>query len=446
MKKNAILIVTDRSNYFSFIGDELEKVFKVFYIAVRKEDEDILQKIGKPFISRQDMLRESSSASSGKGIFKDQDLRESLFCDIEYDRLYNNGKKLDLILKNGQAYANKIDGIMRTNKIGLVIVQNDSWDYSSIPIAVARKNGISTLIFEDGFFRPDTIVLDSKGVNQNNSCPRAKDFYEDIPINKNMYSEFINNEMLKGSGPLVDIFSGINLSNFIKRSFSFLRHPRKVLRTIPLLAELVAFLSAHSSSYGFCTRRTLGYIIVPLQVRSDSQIICHSPIKSMEQFLSVCFEAVEKYNKRHTTKLSVVIKEHPKDPHMNILWKTRKCDIRVNNYYLTKVNIRRLIEGCTAIVTINSTVGIEGLLYHKPVITLGQAFYNIDGICCHCDDLSKLDIAIEEATKKPVDYKLIDNFLYYLKFHYQVDGDLNNPDQKNIRPVISKITDIMNRT
>jgi len=431
MEQKSILIVTDRSNYFSFMGKELKKFYNVYYIAVWKKDEILLKEKGIPHIPRNDLLKTSVPAPAN-GILNDKEIKETLFCDLQYDALYNNGNLQDSISMEGLNYANELDKITQTNKIDLIIVQNDSWNYASIPIAVARKKNIKTLIFEDGFFRPDTIVLDRKGVNKNNSCPREKTFYENITINKEKYSEFMQKENIKGSGPLVDLFFGVKLSNVTGKLFNFFRHPRKVLRVIPLAVNLIAFLNAKR-----------GFILLPLQVRSDSQIICHSPLKDMEGFVDICLASIGEYNRKHNKNLCLVIKEHPKDPHMDLLRRTRKKHKNVKNYYLTKVNTRKLIEKCMAIITINSTIGIEGLLYYKPVITLGQAFYNINGLVHYCVDPAKLDNVMNTAINTPTDRKLTDNFLYYLKFDYQIDGDLNNPDTDNIKPVIKRIRDTL---
>ncbi|MBA4416366.1 MAG: hypothetical protein C0392_00420 [Syntrophus sp. (in: bacteria)] len=431
MKHKGILIVTDRSNYFSFLGSQLEKDFRVYYIAVWKEDEIILLKKGKPYISREQLLQGLISTTTDE-ILNDEEIKKALSCDLEYDKKYNNGNHEDLILIKGRVYANNVANITNEHKIDLIIVQNDSWGYASIPLAVGRKKNIKTLIFEDGFFRPDTIVIDEKGVNKNNSCHREKSFYENISINREKYDKFIQREISKGSGYLVNLFSGIRLSNIIGKLFNFIKHPRKILRIFPLSLDLIAFLAVKND-----------FILLPLQVRSDSQIVCHSSIKNMEDFINICLSSIEKYNKQFNKNFFVVIKEHPKDPHMDILWQARKRHKNVKNYYITKANTRKLIEKCTAIITINSTIGIEGLLYYKPVITLGQAFFNIDGIVNHCEDTTKLGHVINNAINTLTNRKLIDNFLYHLKFNYQVDGNLNNPDEKNIKPAIRRIKDTL---
>ncbi|MCK4830858.1 hypothetical protein KA005_84890, partial [bacterium] len=148
--------------------------------------------------------------------------------------------------------------------------------------------------------------------------------------------------------------------------------------------------------------------------------------------------ALTKYNKRTKKQLALVVKEHPKDKYLLELKKSIKSP-GVKVIFLRQADTRKLIKESRLVITLNSTVGIESLLYYKPVITLGNAFYNIDGIVHHCNNPEELDILIEKVLSTPVNRDLIDKFLYYLKFHYQVDGDLDHPDEKNILPVIDRI-------
>ena len=48
------------------------------------------------------------------------------------------------------------------------------------------------------------------------------------------------------------------------------------------------------------------------------------------------------------------------------------------------MNTQELIEKSAAVVTVNSTVGIEAMLHLKPVITLGDAFYAVPGLVRPC--------------------------------------------------------------
>jgi len=44
-------------------------------------------------------------------------------------------------------------------------------------------------------------------------------------------------------------------------------------------------------------------------------------------------------------------------------------------FLVSTQNTVELIQGATAVITINSTVGMEALLYGKPVTALGQCLY-----------------------------------------------------------------------
>ncbi|WP_413378259.1 hypothetical protein [Alkalihalobacillus sp. 1P02AB] len=101
--------------------------------------------------------------------------------------------------------------------------------------------------------------------------------------------------------------------------------------------------------------------------------------------------------------------------------------------FVKKFNIHSLIKNALAVITINSTVGIEALTQHKRVITLGEALYNIEGITWHCKHPSDLANVLKTSLNEQVNHSLIDKYLYYLRFHYQIEGTLNGG-----HPVTSK--------
>jgi len=72
------------------------------------------------------------------------------------------------------------------------------------------------------------------------------------------------------------------------------------------------------------------------------------------------------------------------------------------------------------VITINSTVGIESLLFHKKVIVLGDAFYNIEGITYEARDQKTLLEIIDTIEVLKLDTKLIGNFLKYLYNDYLI--------------------------
>jgi hypothetical protein len=75
---------------------------------------------------------------------------------------------------------------------------------------------------------------------------------------------------------------------------------------------------------------------------------------------------------------------------------------------------------------------------YKKVICLGRAFYAIEDIAKKSNQVT-LANDIEESLSKEIDTDLIDNFLDYLKYEYQVEGNEYYYNEKQVK----KITDMI---
>jgi capsular polysaccharide export protein len=106
--------------------------------------------------------------------------------------------------------------------------------------------------------------------------------------------------------------------------------------------------------------------------------------------------------------------------------------------FLKQGNTKRIIEKSNLVITINSTVGIEALEMHKKVICLGRAFYAIDGIAKKSNQ-DNLANNIDNILNKKIDIDLIDNFLDYLKYEYQIEGNEYYYNENQVK----KITDMI---
>jgi hypothetical protein len=65
-----------------------------------------------------------------------------------------------------------------------------------------------------------------------------------------------------------------------------------------------------------------------------------------------------------------------------------------------------------AVVVISSTVGLEALLYEKPVLTLGQPFYPGYGITLDVDSFSEIRTRVPELLRFRPDPEQIRRFLH----------------------------------
>jgi capsular polysaccharide export protein len=98
-----------------------------------------------------------------------------------------------------------------------------------------------------------------------------------------------------------------------------------------------------------------------------------------------------------------------------------------------------LIESSQFVVTLNSTVGLESLLLGKPVLTLGQAFFNIEGLVVHADSADEMIRLAKAFPDWPLDARLRQNFLHYMIHEYCIEGGWSNADLKQLERVANRM-------
>lgn len=238
-----------------------------------------------------------------------------------------------------------------------------------IAIEIANVLNIKVYYYENGLL-PNRIVFDDKGINYENSVPRNKDFYEKYHNDNELPKELI---------PRVS------------------KHIKKFNGSKIVLPE--------------------NFIFVPFQVDYDTQIITNSNwIKNMRMLFDL-IEDVAKQSDKY-----FVLKEHPSSG-INYPDLHKRVD-KINNIsFANSYATQDLIEKSDAVITINSTVGVESLLFHKKVIVLGDAFYSIDDISFGVKNKDVLIKTINNIDKLNINIKLIDNLLKYLYYDYLIVND-----------------------
>ena len=259
-------------------------------------------------------------------------------------------------------------------------------------MGIAKYLGKKTVYFEVGFF-PNTTVIDPKGVNFKNSLPRDIEFYKNYPIKEETFPKKLNKR-----------------NHLIKRRLEHIKLPEN-------------------------------YIFVPFQTSFDTQIVYNSPwIKSMPQL----FNIIEKI--ASLTKTNFIFKEHPHERDFTYEELHEKAK---NNPYIQFANANEtdeLIKKAKAIITINSTVGLEAMLMNKRVIVLGNAFYALDKITKKATNEKELEEIIKNIDNWNPEVELIKRFLSYLINEYLVKGSWTNPNAEHIKAVEKRIKEILDDT
>lgn len=317
------------------------------------------------------------------------------------------------------AYMNILESFIKSNGISCIVCQNDTRWQHDLAKRVADKLGVKIFVFELGLFRPSTITIDPCGVNFNNSVPRDTAFYEKYSyINK---KEKINLDLPQSKFKRDLVVAKYIIYNSIGKLFNKNSIENKDLKLGDYISRFYKsyFMKEKEDNLSLPKK----YIFVPFQVNDDSQILVHSNFNHMLDFIEVVISSVEKYNLKYQDNLSIIFKEHPMDiGKINYQTVYNLYSHRDDLIFLKSGNVNSLIANSEAVVTINSTVGLEAIEQYKPVICLGNAFYCIPNIANFARSDNLEDVLYRSIINNP-NKTLIDNFLNYLKYNYQFPGD-----------------------
>ena len=110
-------------------------------------------------------------------------------------------------------------------------------------------------------------------------------------------------------------------------------------------------------------------VLVPLQVQSDTNILLFSPdIERMAEFVEQVHQSY------HMPGVALIVRPHPEEVLKN-LGLPELPGVHVDS----SGDLETWMDAADLIVTINSTVGMQGLLKGKPVVALGHGIYTGKG-------------------------------------------------------------------
>lgn len=279
----------------------------------------------------------------------------------------------------------------------------------------ADQYNIETLIFELGNIT-ERIFIDKKGSNAQSYLYEHPEILEKLNVEeevfenwKNIYladklkSHSVPQAPKKAKHPLIqkiknnwinlidnfgiyfyNIAQGANflISDRIKRKFTAKKNPIKI-------------------NYDSVDFKNENYLLFPLQVCKDSQLLINSEVDNIE-----AINIVHKMSKDLGLKL--FIKPHPAEWNEGFIKEIYSLKEKFN-FYFVNYNTFELIKFSKKVVTINSTVGLEAKILDKDVEFLGKSFYKyldgkflrnyILGYLTDADYFGDKPISIESAKK-----------------------------------------------
>lgn len=178
------------------------------------------------------------------------------------------------------------------------------------------------------------------------------------------------------------------------------------------------------------------YLLVPLQLDRDSQVLFNSSwINSMAELFAALVRALQAAEDKD---LHIVFRPHPsaKSQHKHLQEQVAQNE---RLHWNASAGLQEAIDRAEAIVTINSSVGMEALLRDKKVIVLGQAFYAIEGLCLRAANHEQLLQSINDLPHFAPDMSLAGKFVDYLETDYVVEGNWQQASAQHAKKVREKI-------
>ena len=168
------------------------------------------------------------------------------------------------------------------------------------------------------------------------------------------------------------------------------------------------------------------YILVPFQVVEDSNIYLHSSwIRNMRQLFSLC----QSLSKKLGDQVCFVFKEHPACDEQYDDLKQLQTEQLI---FAENISTPELVNFSNAIITVNSTVGIEGLIARKKVFVLGDALFGIQGITYPVSSESSLTALLSDLDDLILNEQAIASFIDYLQHDYAIPGNaMKEPDENH---------------
>jgi capsular polysaccharide export protein len=307
---------------------------------------------------------------------------------------FNGGDRLFWRLPNGidyqgspEEWPNTLTNLIRDHAITDVVLFGDCRQAHVIAIAVCRELHIPVHVFEEGYIRPDWVTLELGGVNGHSTLPRDPAWYRaeaailpPAPEHHPVPSSFRRRALEGVAYNLADVLTRWHYPHWenhrpwhpLVEGMGWLR---KLLKRKAAAARSLSLVAA-------LQRSGAPYMLFPLQLDSDAQIRLHSKFAGIADALRM---VIESFATHAPEPMRLVVKEHPLDNGVRD-WRHETVSLaalhgiadRVD--YLESGDIVPIAQQAKGVVTINSTSGTLALALGVPVVALGDAIYDIEGI------------------------------------------------------------------
>lgn len=306
--------------------------------------------------------------------------KDDVDVDVDVNRLGNtisvlNGRQnIDHAIKNYQQIYSALSFKLqsRINSGDTIILFNGN-HASAIAVADYFRRFNAKTLYTEISNLPGKMIFDPAGVNAQSILYKCPEILDALPVvsdevHKSWVVKYIDykNNPLPQSKINIKIYSVIAFDDFISRIFSFLIRED----SLSLAKKISMFKDKYKSRRILAanTKASLDceYVFYPTQVTSDTQLRINSDIDNIAAINKI----IELENSR-----AIYVKIHPAESNISTIAYFNKLS-HDKKITLVNNNTVELIRNANKIYTINSTVGLESLIFEKDLVVLGRAIYS----------------------------------------------------------------------
>ncbi len=310
------------------------------------------------------------------------------------------------------------------NNVTDLVLLGEQRKYHKEAVAIARQRGIRVTVTDFGYLRPDWITFERDGMSSLSRFPRKPDSIRKLAAQADppdLSPKYVDDFWTMARCDLLHSFSsllGLFLYPFYRQSDER-PHP---LIYFPAVGWRLLFRKMKrcraKERLAAMVKAPTRFFVFPLQLTHDFQIVAYSPFKDLgEAILTV----LDSFTTHAPPDTRLLIKLHPWDPGLknwkNFIFRTAEpLGIHDRIDYFDGGDLDEMCRHAAGMVTINSTSGVRALQLGCPVVTLGDAVYDIDGLTFR----HGLDRYWSEATRP--DPAFVDAFIRALAATIQIRG------------------------
>ncbi len=331
----------------------------------------------------------------------------------------------------------RLAAFLDAERVDAILVWNGSNLRGALAIYLARQRGLPVVFAEHGYL-PGTTQIDLDGVNHDASITRIARAGEaqlppDAALDAALDAEiarFKAGEKMRDLNPLPPADLRNNLRARLASRVSFWLE-RRALPHINRLSVPLQDAAALPEKF----------VLLPFQVRSDSQLVLHSPLYGND--LEAVVRELDAALERIDPQLQLVAKFHPYE-HPQVQRAYRDLPRRYPRVrFVSRVPMTQLLERARAVVTINSTVGFEALLYDKPVLALGHNFYTVPGIVECLANREGLEPAVRSTLAGSPDTARRRAFLRFVRARFLAAGGYHDFSERSLQAFAGRISELL---